>query len=252
MILAVTGHRPPKVGGYQTPNRVFEAIMRSMDEMFMRLMPTHVYTGMALGVDQWAADLCIVNSIPWTAVIPFEGYESRWPDESKEIYRRLMRQATTRRILAPEPPEGANVDVMIRNRNRYIVREAEALMAVWNGEAHSGTGQTITYATQLQRPIYMAQIRPQLWAEARTTYERLEARRDLQRAQQVAAVIHRRPQRAQEPPGRWSPEFRAEQEAFAHRFAGIADEANTVKKAEKAKEDVANLKPRRVIDIGED
>jgi uncharacterized phage-like protein YoqJ len=254
MILAVTGHRPPKLGGYNVPNPVFDAVMRALDEALMRLQPETVLTGLAIGVDQWAASICHFNQIPYIAVIPFEGYDSRWPDRSKQDYQDLKSHAQRVVTLAPEPPEGANVDGLIRTRNRYLVRESEALLAVYNQDAGTGTGQTVNYAMQNNRPVHLVRLRPEIWAQARTTWEQEVARKAVREAQgrvqavrefRRAVVEERRP----DPPRRYSREFQEQQEEFARHFPSAVKEADEEKKAEKLKEDVADLKPRRVIEI---
>ena len=253
MILAVTGHRPPKLGGYQVPNRIFDMVTRRLDEMLIRMNPSEVLVGMALGVDQWAADLCAINDIPFTAVIPFEGYESKWPRESQVIYENLLGRAKAVRVLAGRPPEGANVEGLIRLRNRWLIRECEALLAVYNGEGHTGTGQTINYAVQMNRPIHLVALPPHIWAEARTVWERLEARRMIREGQtRVESVGSLENRLRRQAPNGFSREVQAEREDFAARFPAVAEAASKEKKAERLKEDVANLKPRRVLDVGDD
>src|ERR1700723_2400671 len=101
MILAITGHRPKKVGGYITPNTVYNTIMAAMDGALVSLMPEQVITGMALGVDQWMAELCILNDIPFIAAIPYDGFESKWPPASQFHYRDLLNKAATTHVVSP-------------------------------------------------------------------------------------------------------------------------------------------------------
>ena len=257
MILAVTGHRPPKLGGYNLPNPVADAVMQALDEAFMRLRPERVYTGLALGVDQWAADICFANDIPYIAVIPFDGYGARWPEESQATYRLLLSRARSIRCLAREPPDGANVDGLIRTRNRYLIAETDALLAVFNGDAHSGTGQTVRIALQNNKPVHSVELSADIWAQARIRWDRTNARQQFNAAIQAARAVEplqRRVNRTErvEPARRYSRVWQEEQDAFAQHFPSVVAEANQAKRHEKLKEDVTNLKPRRVIDIGED
>jgi uncharacterized phage-like protein YoqJ len=256
VILAVTGHRPPRLGGYRLPNAVFEAVMRSLDEQLLRLQPTAVYTGMALGVDQWAADLCAFNDIPYDAILPFEGYEAKWPSESQRVYNQLLEQARNRRFLAPRPPEGANVDGLIRMRNRYLVREADALLAVYNRDPRTGTGKTVDFALSMHKPVYFAEIRPDLWAQARTIWEQEEARREFrlsqERSRMVAQLGIRRNSERAERMAAFDPRRRQVAENFAQAFPVVVEAANEEKRVEQIKEDIQNHKPRRVIDLGDD
>lgn len=52
MILAVTGHRPDKIGGYDRNNPLRKKLLVKIDATLARLKPERVLTGMALGVDQ--------------------------------------------------------------------------------------------------------------------------------------------------------------------------------------------------------
>jgi uncharacterized phage-like protein YoqJ len=256
MILAVTGHRPPRLGGFNVPNPVFDAVMRALDEQLMSLQPEMVLTGMGLGVDQWAADLCRLNEIPYTAVIPFEGYQNAWPAESRRTYDLLIRDAALVRTLASEPPEGANVAGLLRTRNRYLINESDALLAVYSQIRETGTGQAVGYAMEQHRPVYFAQIRPEMWALARTEWERFQAQKAFREAQHREVAVRGLRQRVTpaavrpEPPTHFSRQTIADREDFAaHRFPDAVREANDEKRAEKIKEDVNELKPRRIIEV---
>ena len=57
MILAVTGHRPPRLGGYIIPNPVATAVIQGLSKSLDSLLPTTVITGMALGTEQWTFNM---------------------------------------------------------------------------------------------------------------------------------------------------------------------------------------------------
>jgi len=56
MILAVTGHRPEKLGGYGPA--VAERLFNLASSELQGLRPEYVLTGMAIGWDQAVADAC--------------------------------------------------------------------------------------------------------------------------------------------------------------------------------------------------
>jgi uncharacterized phage-like protein YoqJ len=159
MIVAITGHRPPKVGGYNVPNSMYDAIRLGLREELRRLSPDCVLSGMALGVDQWAAEVCIAEGIPFDAIIPFRGYESRWPDSSKERYRSLLRQASHTHYVTDTDVYRASH--MFR-RNAWMVDHADILVAVWNGTT-GGTAHAVEYARNRRKEVRLLDID---WAAA--------------------------------------------------------------------------------------
>ena len=86
MIAAFTGHRPNKLGGFKIPNPIYNFINDEITRTLTDLKPKKVITGMALGVDQWAAEVCIKLGVPFVAAVPFRGQELYWPEESRKRY----------------------------------------------------------------------------------------------------------------------------------------------------------------------
>lgn len=247
MILAVSGHRPPSLGGYIIPNLVYSAVVKAIDIELMRQLPDSVLTGMALGVDQWTAEICLANDIPYTAVIPFDNFEQKWPAQAQARYRELLRAAESVVSLAPTPSDTASyatIERLMHERNEYLVRHSDRLLAVYSGSnPHSGTAHTVNFAMRQDREVFFVQLPPDIWALAATIYEREQARRswrDSQSRQTAVGDLRRRL-----PAVRFDPE----QEEFIEQFPSRVDSANREKQAEKIKEDVAHLKPRRIIEI---
>lgn len=164
MILAVTGHRPPKVGGYVVPNPIMMGIGNAIREDFARVTPERVLTGMALGVDQWVAWICIEMNIPYWAVIPCQGYESRWPDQAKSEYRHLLSQAE--RVHYVDGNQEYTPGCIMR-RNKYLVDHCDQIYTVWNGVPDGGTYSTIKYAAKQRKPRIIPSIPDDVWEQAR-------------------------------------------------------------------------------------
>ncbi len=172
MILAITGHRPPKVGGYQIPNPVYEAVYQALDEGIMRLSPDHVIVGMSLGVDQWAAEICIRDGVPFTAAIPFDGYDVKWPPEARAHYRSLLNKAQTTMVITPGAPYHPS---LLQVRNSWMCSRADALLAVWNGMP-SGTSNCVRAARHYRKQVHMVDVPQNIWDEARAIELRNEGR----------------------------------------------------------------------------
>jgi uncharacterized phage-like protein YoqJ len=175
VILAITGHRPHKLGGYFLPNPVYNAVMTKLEDSLRVLQPSCVLTGMALGVDQWTAQLCVNLLIPFDAVIAFENYEAKWPQDSKNRYRHLLTKARKIHMVSP----GGYSPSKLHQRNYWMVDHSDALLAVWDGLPGSGTSACVQYA-QLQsppKPAYRLDLASNIWAMAKTEEELLNARR---------------------------------------------------------------------------
>lgn len=149
MIVAFTGHRPDKLGGYKLPNDTYIKVCRDIDWLLKELNPEKVISGMALGVDQWAANIAYKLGIPFVAAIPFEGQELAWPEASQKTYRILRRLASEEVIVSPG---GYSADKM-QVRNIWMVDNCDSLIAVWDG-SKGGTGNCVEYAKSVNRKIY--------------------------------------------------------------------------------------------------
>lgn len=155
MIVAVTGHRPNKLGGYRTPNPTFNAVMEGLDRALLELQPERVLLGMALGVDQWMAELCLFNGVPYVAAIPFEGFDSKWPEHSRNNYRRLLAGAVEIVVVC----QGEYEPWKMQARNQWMVDHCDRLIAVFDGTP-GGTSNCVSYAREVGRPIFSVAYRP--------------------------------------------------------------------------------------------
>ncbi|MDD5945043.1 MAG: SLOG family protein [Clostridia bacterium] len=127
-------------------------------------------TGCALGVDMWAAEAVIeisrdIKDIELVAVIPFKGHDSKWSDEQKIRYERMLSCCGKVLTLTDRYSKGA-----FYARDRYMVDNADMLIAVYNREkGHSGTGYTVRYAIGNDKPIII--IDPETLEETKINIE---------------------------------------------------------------------------------
>jgi uncharacterized phage-like protein YoqJ len=149
MIVAFTGHRPDKLGGYKLPNDTYIRVCQKIDTTLKEFKPEKVITGMALGIDQWAASIAHKLHIPFLAAIPFEGQENAWPESSRKIYR-ILRKLATEEVVVSQG--GYSADKM-QVRNIWMVDNCDKLIAVWDG-TKGGTGNCIEYAKSVKKDIY--------------------------------------------------------------------------------------------------
>ncbi len=148
MIVAFTGHRPDKLGGYKLPNPTYMRVCKEIDKLLKELKPEKVITGMALGVDQWAAMIAHKLGIPFLAAIPFEKQETKWPEESQKTWRLLRKLASEEVIVSP----GGYSAEKLQTRNQWMVDHCDKLIAIWNGSS-GGTENCINYAKSIEKEI---------------------------------------------------------------------------------------------------
>jgi len=148
MIVAFTGHRPDKLGGYNVPNPTQRWVSWLLQDHLQSLRPTLAISGMAQGVDQWAARACIDLGIPFIAAIPFVGQEKMWPEAAQKTYRWLLMRAHQRVVVC----KGSYAPEKMQKRNQYMVDECSKIIAVWDGAA-GGTANCVKYAEKKGKTI---------------------------------------------------------------------------------------------------
>lgn len=155
MIVSFTGHRPDKLGGYKLPNPTYLHVCREIDKTLRELQPEKIISGMALGVDQWAANIAIKLGIPFIAAVPFIGQEKAWPLPSQKIFNKLLERAAEVVIVS----EGGYSAAKMQVRNEWMVDRADKVIAIWDGTP-GGTGNCVQYAQKIGKEII--RINPRL------------------------------------------------------------------------------------------
>jgi uncharacterized phage-like protein YoqJ len=158
MKIAVTGHRPQKLGNeYQYDGPYSTYLREKFREILIKEQPSQCITGMALGVDTLFCQVAIELAIPVLAAIPFPGQETRWPPASQELYTKLLSNSlVTAHLVSSGPYNSAKMQI----RNEYMVDKADKLVAVWNGSA-GGTMNCVRYAEKNNKNII--RINPEGW-----------------------------------------------------------------------------------------
>lgn len=147
MDLAVTGHRLNRLG-YQD---WVEGRLKDLARVALqKYQPAQVLTGMALGWDMAVAAAAAELKVPFVAVVPFEGQDSFWPDETRLHYTRLLSKATRVEVVVPGRLTPEQKKTAFKVRNVYLVEHCDVLLALWDG-TRSGTGHCVEVAGALQR-----------------------------------------------------------------------------------------------------
>lgn len=149
MNVAITGHRPEKVGQY-------EGIVRqALRVAYEDLGAYRVIQGMASGVDLWAASEAFHAGVPFLAVRPWAGHAPRKLD--KLAYTMALKHADE--VVVVNPAEDYPGPWVYHDRNHWMVDRANVLVAVWDGSEKGGTYECLTYARKMKVPVY--RINPQ-------------------------------------------------------------------------------------------
>jgi uncharacterized phage-like protein YoqJ len=158
MIVSFTGHRLQSIGGFDIPNPTYNYIYRKLKEKLVELKPSKALSGMALGVDQIAAEICLELNIPLVAVVPFKGQELKWNKEFQDKYNEILSKAEVVIVST-----GGYSAKKMQIRNEYLVDNCELLVAVWNGEEKGGTYNCIQYAKKVGREIFTINLNTTLY-----------------------------------------------------------------------------------------
>ena len=147
MIVAGTGHRPDKLGGYsrEAHERLVHVACTALGDVKGDI--SKVISGGALGWDQALADAAIRLGLPLTLALPFEGFECKWPKSSQEFLHSLMNPADV--VFVCEP---GYAPWKMQERNKWMVDNCNTLLALWNG-TDGGTHNCIKYANSVGRQI---------------------------------------------------------------------------------------------------
>jgi uncharacterized phage-like protein YoqJ len=148
MILAYTGHRPSKLGGFSLPNPTYVKVCQATEKVLRELKPEKVLSGFAIGFDQYGAYIAHKLGIPFEAIIPFDGQCNAWPAQAQRTYHKLLKLAANVVIVS----EGGYSPTAMQKRNEYLVDHCDQLLACWDGSS-GGTKNCLDYVATKKKPV---------------------------------------------------------------------------------------------------
>ena len=148
MIIAGTGHRPPKLGGYKNSENVYEFAYAFLSDCLKQHQVHHIISGMALGWDQALAEAAYKIGIPFDAYVPFIGFEDNWPQLSRLQYYKLIDRAEKVHYICGLGYKSYKFQL----RNEAMVDACDFVLALHNG-TRGGTYNTIKYANRWCKPV---------------------------------------------------------------------------------------------------
>lgn len=143
-VVTFTGHRPQVFAKYDAEripwvrDQIREELTRYQREYGI----AHAISGMALGVDTWAAEVCIELGIPFVAAVPCDGQAAAWKHEDQVRYHNLLCKAKAVHTISPGPYAAWKMQA----RNLWMLRRAAHLIAVYDGSP-GGTRNMVHAAT---------------------------------------------------------------------------------------------------------
>lgn len=144
-----TGHRPEKL------TRSEVAIRKDLEIQICQAVADGLnvfITGMARGVDIWAAQIVLMlrdegYDVKLICACPYDGFECGWSQEWQKQYREILTAADFVKYVC-----GGYSRSCFQIRNEWMVNHSARIIAVFNGEK-SGTKNTIDYAAKVGVPI---------------------------------------------------------------------------------------------------
>jgi len=149
-----TGHRPEKL-------RVAENVVLQQLDTAITVALEDGYTtfisGMAKGVDIWAAELILERrrlqpDINLICAVPYKGFGLHWKDGWTERFERILHMADYVEYICTKFSRSA-----YQCRNKWMVDRASLLIAAYTGES-GGTKNTIRYAKRVGCMIRYLQL----------------------------------------------------------------------------------------------
>ena len=145
-----TGHRPEKldIDEKEAKNRLRYAIEKAIDDGFITFI-----SGMARGIDMWAAEIVIKerkrnSNIKLICASPYEGFEKSWSFRERYRYNSILKKADHVEYISEHYSKQC-----FQIRNIWMVEHSARAIAAYNGTS-GGTKNTIKYASGKKVEIY--------------------------------------------------------------------------------------------------
>ena len=164
--IAITGHRPNKLWGYDLSHPNYEKLRSNLIKtitdiwdkkaypLFMHNVELECISGMALGVDTVFAQAVLqlkqqFSIVKLIAAIPCLNQDRKWHYTDQAEYKRLLDLADESHYVWREN----YIDGCMNKRNQYMIDRCNVLIAVWNGDKTGGTADAIRRAEKADKEI---------------------------------------------------------------------------------------------------
>lgn len=157
MVIAFTGHRYDKLGGYCWKSAKNRKIINALHQLIMHNRADRYICGGALGIDMIAFEICYDEKssleCKLEVAIPLREQPKYYREMDKELYTmQLMRANTVTYVDELSEYASENINAKMQKRNEYMVDNADMVIAVWDG-SKGGTKNCIDYALSQYKKV---------------------------------------------------------------------------------------------------
>lgn len=160
--IALTGHRPPKLAGYDYKNKFYINLYKKLNHIIEKALEEYskleLHSGMALGADTiWAKSIIDMKKkypdrIIFIADVPSMEQYKLWFPESKELWEKLIAYADEIRTY-DDKNIGKSYAYILNARNWGMIEPCEILIAIYNGDKTGGTANAVKYGKSKNKKI---------------------------------------------------------------------------------------------------
>ncbi len=155
--VSFTGYRPEKLPFFGEDDPLCAELKAKLRAQIKELIESGAdifNSGMALGVDTWAAEAVLelkkeYPQIALNAFVPCPEQADRWKKADKARYTKILGQCA--KVITVEP---RYTKCCMTKRNHALVDMCDVLVAVFDGKS-GGTKQTVDYAKSKDREIIL-------------------------------------------------------------------------------------------------
>lgn len=171
--IALTGHRPTKLGGYDTSLPSYRKLQDDLEQFIAYQLQSYDvivgHSGLALGADTiWSKAILNMrqkhpNRVQFHAEIPFMEQHNKWFKKSDiDFWLEQVNSADYKTIYMDSNTELSTKNVVkaLDDRNIGMIDHADILIAVWDGSS-GGTGNAVHYAKSINKQIQY--VKPSLY-----------------------------------------------------------------------------------------
>ncbi|MCB1284547.1 MAG: ribonuclease H [Microthrixaceae bacterium] len=138
-VVAVFGHRPPELGGYDETNPTAVTVTARLREVIEALAVVHpdlvVASGLGLGAEQYGAQAAVDSGVDLVAVLAYPAPDKVWPRASRERFAALAAAATRVITLSPTAPATKQAAGQACGaRDRWLTEACDAAIVVWDAK----------------------------------------------------------------------------------------------------------------------
>ena len=151
-----TGRRPQKLPwGYNESDRRCKRLKEKIKEKIEYAIEngaTHFISGMALGVDMWAAEIILDKKrngaeLTLEAAVPHKKQEASWSAENRARYGEILSRCDKVTYVSE-----SYTPYCMMKRNQYMVDKSDLVIAVLD-DFTGGSGKTALYARSHNIPV---------------------------------------------------------------------------------------------------